>query len=123
MIFNNARLPIPRRSAEETQTLQGEHQKAGEGRILPAPDQITFLQLQVNLILFIQVEQDSIRGGFTSNIFVPSKRGDDRFPIQHQVNLDGLTLVDFNDMKTETVNSFPWGYKDRLQREKIAHIY
>jgi len=26
-------------------------------------------------------------------------------------------------VKTETVNSFSWCYKDRLQREKIAHIY
>jgi len=34
-----------------------------------------------------------------------------------------LTLIDFNYVKTETVNSFSWCYKDRLQREKIAHIY
>lgn len=26
-------------------------------------------------------------------------------------------------MKIETVNPFPWWYKDRFQREKIAHIY
>lgn len=41
----------------------------------------------------------------------------------HNTYLDCLALVDFNYMKAETVNSFSWCYKDRLQGEKIAHVY
>lgn len=36
--------------------------------------------------------------------------------------LDCLTLVDFNHVKAEAVDSFSGCYKDRLQCEKITHI-
>lgn len=34
-----------------------------------------------------------------------------------------LALVHFNYVKAETVNSFSGCYKDRLQGEKITHVY
>lgn len=36
--------------------------------------------------------------------------------------LDGLALVDFNYVKTETIDSFPRCHKDRFQCEKITHV-
>lgn len=45
-----------------------------------------------------------------------AERGQDAY-------LDCLALVDFNYVETETVNSFSWCYKDRLQREKVTHIH
>lgn len=68
--------------------LQREHEEARKRRVLPSTDQVPLLQLQVDFVLFFQVEQNSIGGRFTSHVFVTRKGRNDWFPIQHQVHLD-----------------------------------
>lgn len=47
----------------------------------------------------------------------------DRAKTGQTTYLDRLALVDFNYVETEAVYSFSRCYKDRLQREKITHVY
>lgn len=74
-------------TSQEKLTLQGEDQEARESGVLPSTDQISFLQLQVNLVLLVQVEQHPVGGSFTGDILVPSEGRDHWLPIQHQIHL------------------------------------
>lgn len=63
--------------------LQRENKKARKGGVLPSAYQIALLQFQINLVFFVEVQQDSIGGGLPCDVFVTSEGRYDRLSIQH----------------------------------------
>lgn len=63
--------------------LQWENKKARKGGVLPSAYQIALLQFQINLVFFVEVQQDSVGGGLTCDIFVTGEGRDDWLSIQH----------------------------------------
>ncbi len=67
--------------------LQWENKKARKGGVLPSAHQIALLQFQIHLVFFVEVQQDSVGGGFSCDVFVTGERRDDWLSIQHQIHL------------------------------------
>lgn len=63
--------------------LQRKNKKARKGGVLPSSYQIPLLQFQINLVFFVEVQEDSIGGSLTCDIFVTCEGRDDWFSIQH----------------------------------------
>ncbi len=68
--------------------LQWENKKARKGGVLPSAHQIALLQFQIHLVFFVEVQQDSVGGGFSCDVFVTGERRDDWLSIQHQIHLN-----------------------------------
>lgn len=123
--------------------LQWEHKKPREGGVLPSSHQVPPLQFEVSLVPSLHYHQPGVGGSFPGHILVTCEGRDHRPAIESQTHLwkrylvynhysdtikslrccsylYRLSVVNFNHVKAETVNSFSGGHEDTSRRVKMA---
>lgn len=65
-----------------------EDEKSGEGGIFPSSHEVSSLQFQVESVISLQKQENSVTRRLTSHVLIPSERWDDRVLVVHQVHLE-----------------------------------